>query len=158
MSNATSWASIPDGANKVPGIGDTMVFDPTRSAGGQQGSNASPSDSLPGNEYGGLVMAPQYQGTIYAGGNLLFDGDVTIEGGKLIGLANKQLQVGYAGAAAALTFGSGFPGAAPELDMPVFLRPPDPDTGNPVTMNIQGPGKIDATVTNHGQVNVLPGA
>jgi hypothetical protein len=158
---AANWIS-QTGAHQVPTPSDSLVFDPGQTYAGVWGSNPSPSGTLDsigagGNFFSGLHMDPTYTGNLDAGNkDLLFDGNVSILGGTLQGRNGHQIILGRSGNADVLTFGSGYPGASPDLEMNVLITT-DENTRAAVTLNVAGPGTINATVTNDGDMTFLNG-
>jgi hypothetical protein len=126
-----------------------------------RGSNVSPFGAIPVNNLTGLYLGPQWTGTVDAGGSLNVNGNVSVLGGKLVSSGGGVLKLGTAGKADVLTFGSGYPGASPDLEMNVDITNDDPGGGLPpvkVTMNVAGPGTLNDTVTNQGTLNFVNGS
>jgi hypothetical protein len=128
-----------------------------------KGTNTSPFSALTtitaDGEFNGLTLGYGYTGTVNAGGSLNINGNVSIFGGTLTADSGSNLKLGVGGNPDVLSFGEAYFEGTPTLDMDVNITTATPADKPPVpvTMNIQGPGTIDRTVTNAGNLNFVPG-
>lgn len=117
FSAATSWLDLGTGKNATPQNNDTLIFDPTQSVGGTQGSNMSAQDDMVNLSLTQLTLGSQYTMTIQlstrldvmalnmasgnisggATGRLSLDASMTAStwtGGTMSGHANTAVEAG----------------------------------------------------------------
>ena len=147
LTDNNSWIVISGawgtGAQIAPTQYDEMVFDPSESVAGVQGTDTSPGGSLSGNQ-DTIFMSPVYTGTllIATGNTATITESLDMQGGKLEGGGDLVLNTN----GSTSTLGSGMPSADP------FLEPDQVTVSSGSVLDVQGESLMGTTLKNYGTV------